>query len=260
MSDYLKLEKKGCVYILRLNRPEKLNAFSYKNLDEIDAMITALNEDRDCRVLIITGTGRAFSAGADVSPDNTLGDLTGTARVLASVGKFKHTNDLIEDARPFTIAAVNGFCLGAGLELALACDLRVASDNAKLGIPEPAIGTFPGGGACYRLPRQIGIGHAKQLLATCERLSAEKALQIGLVEHVTSPEALLDTCIALGERIARNSTTAILAGKRLMNLSYGMDRQHAMDLDTAWMGVYALSHDRAEGRAAFNEKRAPRFE
>ena len=262
MSDYINLEKRGAVYILRLNRPEKLNAFSYRNLDEIQDTVRQLNEDHNCRVLIITGTGRAFSAGADISAENmaTLGDLTGYERVIASVTRFKTTNNVIEDARPFTIAAINGFCLGAGMELALSCDLRVAADTAKMGIPESAVGTFPGGQATWRLPRQVGIGYAKELLATSEKISAQEALQIRLVEYVTSPEELIDFCVAKGEKIAANSTTAIAAGKKVMNLVYGLDRQRAMDLDTAWMGVYAESHDRQEGRAAFREKRKPVFE
>ena len=260
MSDYIQIEKKNHVYIMHLCRPEKLNALSYKNLDEINAKIEELNADRNCRVLIITGTGRAFSVGADVSPENKIGDLTGTAKVLASVSKYKYTNRLIEYARPFTIAAVNGFALGGGLELALSCDIRVAAESSQLGIPETKLGSFPGGGAIERLPRQIGLGRAKEMLATAERVSGKKAGEIGLVEHVVPDDQLLDYCVELGERIAKNSTTAIYSGKRVMSLALSMDMDKAMDLDTAWMGVYAESFDRKEGRRAFAEKRQPEFE
>lgn len=260
MSEYIQIEKKKNVYIMRLCRPEKLNALSYRNLDEINAAIEKFNSDSDCRVLILTGTGRAFSVGADVSPENTIGNLTGTAKVLASVQKYKYTNRLIEYARPFTIAAVNGYALGGGLEMALSCDIRVASESSQLGIPETRLGSFPGGGAIERLPRQIGLGRAKEMLATAEAVSGQRAYEIGLVEHVVPDGELLSYCVELGEKIAKNSTTAIYSGKRAMSLGLSMDMEKAMELDTAWMGVYAESHDRIEGRRAFAEKRTPEFE
>lgn len=263
MSDYIQIEKRGFVYILTLHRPDKLNALSYKNVEEIEATLDVLNKDKNCKVLIITGAGRAFCAGADVSPENMsyLGEgLTDVTRAMASTQRFKQCDRKIEYARPFTIAAINGYALGGGLEMACACDIRVAADTAKMGIPETKLGSFPGGGGTQYLPRMVGLGHAKELLATAEKITAARALEIGLVEHVVPAEELIEYCVALGERISKNSTTAIAAGKHIMGKGYGMDMERALEIDNAWVGVLGGSYDRLEGRKAFAEKREPVFE
>lgn len=258
MSDYIKIEKREHIYILTMNRPEKLNAISSDNIAELEAKIEELNADHDCKVLIITGAGRAFSAGADVN--NKIGNLSPMEKTVKFSRAFKELYKAIEFARPYTIAAINGFALGGGLEMALACDTRVAARCAKVGLVEPAIGSFPGGAGLLRLPRIIGLGKAKEFFALAERMPAEAAAQYGVIDHIVSDDELIDYCVALGERIAKNSTTAIAMGKRIMTMGYEMDIDRASELETAWLGYYAESHDRLEGRAALKEKRKPNFE
>ena len=192
--------------------------------------------------------------------NNKIENLSPMEKTVRFSRAFKELYKTIEFARPYTIAAINGFALGGGLEMALACDTRVAAKSAKLGLVEPAIGSFPGGGGLLRLPRIIGLGKAKEFYAIAERMPAEEAAQYGVVDHVVEDPELIDYCVALGERIAKNSTTAIAMGKRIMTMGYEMDIDRASELETAWLGYYAESHDRLEGRAALKEKRRPNFE
>lgn len=259
MAEFTEIEKKGHVYILRLNRPEKLNALNPGLIQELEDTVSALNMDKNCKVLIITGAGRAFCAGADIGGHSD-SQITPQERTLASSRAFKRLFRAIEYARPFTIAAINGYALGGGLEMALSCDIRVAAASAKMGLVEPAIGSFPGGGGNLRLPRLIGLGKAKEMLALAEKVTADRAYELGMVEHVVPPETLLDYCLELGARIAKNSTTAIAGGKLIMTMGVEMDIDRAGELEAALLGVYADSHDRREGRKAFAEKRPPQFE
>ncbi len=258
MSDYLKLENRGHVYIMTMNRPDKLNAMSSDNIREIADTVTGLSENKDCKVLIITGTGKAFCSGADIN--NQIGDLSPMERTVKFSRQFKDLFRIIENARPFTIAAINGYALGGGIEMSLACDIRVAADTAKMGLVEPHIGSFPAGAGIIRLPRLIGLGKAKEVLALAEKFTAQQCYEYGFIEHVVPADQLIDYCVELAERIAKNSITAIAAGKRIMTASMSMDFERACELETAWHGFYAESHDRLEGRKAFKEKRDPEFE
>ncbi len=258
MSDYLKVENKGHVYILTMNRPDKLNAMNSENIEEIARTVSELSENKDCKVIIITGSGKAFCSGADIN--NQIGNLSPMERTVKFSRQFKDMFRIVENARPFTIAAVNGYALGGGIELSLACDIRIAADTAKMGLVEPHIGSFPGGAGIIRLPRLIGLGKAKEVLALAEKFTAHQCYEYGFVEHVVPAEQLLDYSIDLANKIAKNSITAIAAGKRIMTASMSMDFEKACELETAWLGYYAESHDRLEGRKAFKEKRDPDFE
>ncbi len=258
MSDYLKVENKGHIYILTMNRPDKLNAMSSENIQEIADTVTELSENKDCKVLIITGTGKAFCSGADLN--NKIENLSPMEKTVKFSRQFKDMFRIVENARPFTIAAINGYALGGGIELALACDIRIAADTAKMGLVEPHIGSFPGGAGVIRLPRLIGLGKAKEVLALAEKFTAQQCYEYGFVEHVVPADQLLDYSLELAGKIAKNSITAIAAGKRIMTYSMSMDFEKACELETAWLGYYAESHDRLEGRAAFKEKREADFE
>lgn len=238
-----------------LNRPERLNAMNLAMLTELDEAIDRLCADARCRTVVITGAGRAFVSGADISVLE--GGSPDDARRFSK--RSKEIFRKLELARPFTIAAINGYALGGGLELAMACDLRVASETAKMGITEAAIGSFPGSGGTIRLPRLVGLGRAKAMLATAEKITAGDALAWGLVEYVTSPEKLLPFCGELARRIACNSTEAIAMGKRLMTISAETDIERASELECAMIGLNYGSHDQQEGMRAFLEKRPPEF-
>lgn len=256
MSKEILYKLEGRIATITFNRPEVLNALTIPMLDELEEIIDTLNADETCKVIIITGVGRGFVAGADIScmkeasPQEAMRFSKTTTRLFRK----------IELAKPFTIAAVNGYALGGGLELALACDMRVAADTAKLGLPETAIGSFPGSGGTMRLPKLVGLGKAKEILATAEKVPAEKALQMGMIEHVVSGDILLQFCKELAEKICKNSRNAIADGKRLMTLSYEMDAEKACELMTYMIGTNYGSKDQREGMRAFLEKREPHFE
>lgn len=256
MTEDILFELRGHMAVITFNRPKVLNALTVEMLEELEAIFDRLEEDKRCKVVILTGAGRSFVAGADISCMKEA-----TAQEAMRFSKTtSHLFRKIELARPFTIAAVNGYALGGGLELALACDMRVAAETAKLGLPETAIGSFPGSGGTLRLPRLVGLGRAKELVATAEKLTASRALEIGLVEYAVPAEMLLDFCVELAERIAKNSTSAVAQGKRLMTLSAEMETEKACELMTAMIGLNYGTHDQSEGMKAFMEKRKPVFE
>lgn len=255
MSEDIKYTFKDHIAEITLNRPKVLNALTVEMLNELEDIFNRFNKDEECKVIIITGSGRAFAAGADISymkdatPEEAMHFSNTTTRLFRE----------IELANPTTIAAINGYALGGGLELALACDIRIASDQAKLGLPETAIGSFPGSGGTLRLPRLVGLGRAKEILATAEKISAPRALEINMIEHIVPGEALLDYCRELACRISKNSRNAIANGKRLMTLSYEMDAEKAAELMTYMIGMNYGSRDQREGMRAFLEKREPHF-
>lgn len=256
MSKRILKEVKNHVTTITINRPEVLNALGKDDLLEIEYLVDQINADKRCKVLIITGAGRSFIAGADIS---ALKDAS-SSQAMAISTLTKRVYRKIELARPFVIAAVNGYALGGGLELALACDLRVAAEKAKLGLPETAIGSLPGSGGTQRLPRLIGLSRAKELLATAEKISAARALEIGLVDYAVPGDELLDFCEKLAAGICKNSTEAIAAGKKAMTIGMEMDMDKAMEYETALIGLNYGSHDQKEGMCAFTEKRTPNFE
>lgn len=244
------------IVTVRINKPDKLGALAIEDLAELEEMVDGLEEDKSCRVLVFTGTGRGFISGADISKLKT----ASKEHSMAYSKLAKRLYGKFERGRIITIAAINGYALGGGLEFAIACDIRIAAKSAKLGITETSIGSIPGSGGTLRLPRLIGLGHAKEMLATAEKMPAERAGQIGLVNHVTEDEDLLEKTYELAKTIAGNSTTAIAVGKQLMTDALEMDILRAAELETLKVGANYGGHDQREGMAAFMEKRKPEFE
>lgn len=244
---------------LTLNRPEKLNALSLAMLEQIEAAIAALENHRDVRVVIVTGAGeRAFCVGADV---NEWGQLI-TDDPLAMWRVWDRTGHRIFErlARLHlpTLAAINGLALGGGLELALACDLRIAAEHAEFAMPEVKIGTQPGWLGSQRLPTLIGIARAKQMIFTGARISARIAERWGLVNEVVPREQLIARAHALANDIAANAPLAVQFAKTIVNAGAGYGT--ALALEGLAAALAATTRDGKEGPAAFREKRAPKFE
>jgi len=248
-------ERRGAVEILTLNRPDKRNALNTTLRTAVIAALDELAGDVGVRVIVLTGAGdRAFVAGADVT------EFTGrdVAAQAASM-QARRVYDVVAASERPLVAAINGACLGGGLELALACDIRIASTTARFGQPEVNLGLIPGGGATQRLPRVVGLGAALRLILTGEPVDAAEALRMGLVEEVTEPEDCLERAIAVAERIARNSPVAVAAARRATRAALGLPLAAGLDLERAAFLAAFAAEDRAEGIAAFLEKRQPVF-
>jgi len=252
----VELERRAGVAVVRLNRPEVMNALSVAMLDELHDVLDAVERDPELRAVVVTGAGdRAFCAGADISDMREATALE--ARAYAQRGHAL-TSRIESFPRP-VIAAVNGYALGGGCEFALACDLRLASDRARFGLPEVNLGILPGWGGTQRLARATTPGFAKELIFTGRMADAEEALAKGLVNHVHPHERLLDEAVALAEVIAQKPPWAVAAAKEVVNLALDGDlRGHlARELDA--FALAFTTQDQREGMAAFFEKRAPRF-
>ena len=244
------------VAVVKLNRPEALNALNQKLLTELYEVMTELESNLNVKVVILTGSGeKAFAAGADIAAMKTM-DCE-QAKLFSRLGQ--KTMDKIADMRPFVIAAVNGYALGGGCELALACDMRIASERAKLGIPEVTLGVFPGFGGTQRLPRIVGLGIAKEMLATGRQVRAEEAMRMGLVNQVVPQEELMAVCLELADKIARNSTLAISYGKQAMSIGTEISLEKGLEVESCLFGTMFTTQDQKEGMSAFLEKRKPVF-
>ncbi|RLA84169.1 MAG: hypothetical protein DRG31_05290 [Deltaproteobacteria bacterium] len=252
----LKVEKEGNIAILKINRPKVLNALNRATLLELQGALRELAEDPQLRVLIITGEGeKAFIAGADISEMANM-----DAKEALEFSRLGHeTLRMIEEFPWPVIAAVNGYALGGGLELALACDIILASENARLGLPEVTLGISPGFGGTQRLPRLIGKARAKELIFTGEMVDAKRAYELGIVNRVCEPGKLLEEAKALARRIAQNGPIAVKASKELVNegLEGGLRQGEAMEIE-AWANLFS-TQDQKEGMKAFLEKRKPEF-
>lgn len=254
--EYLSLEKKGTVGILTLRRPEALNALHRAALEELHRFLAMDLPREGIRVLILTGAGdRAFIAGADVKEMNTLSLI----QMLEFLDLGQRVTFLLEREDIVTIAAVNGYALGGGLEIALACDFIIASHTAKLGLPEVTLGLIPGFGGTQRLARAVGSRRAKELIFTGRLISAAEAWQAGLVNRVVPPEELVAAALETAERIVENSPIALLEAKRAINFGANMALLEAMELEKQMCTVAFGTDDRHEGMDAFIQKRKPRF-
>jgi enoyl-CoA hydratase/carnithine racemase len=255
-NEFVRVEVEHPVALVTIDRPEALNAVDERVLDELSAVYTGPAADDRVRVVIITGSGdKAFVAG---------GDIAAMQRMTVREGeRFARRGQevllQIERSRAVVIAAINGYALGGGSELALACDLRIASDRATLGLPETTIGLFPGWGGTQRLLRAVGLGRAKELVFTGRRISAEEALRFGLVEQVVSQDELLAKARELAAQIVANSPVAVAQAKKALNqgAQTALDQALAIELE-AWLVNFGTS-DRVEGLLAFLEKRKPSF-
>ena len=252
--DYQK-EPSG-VGVLTINRPKALNALNWDTLRDLGNFIEKDFPKEGIRALIITGSGdKAFVAGADIAQ---MSEMSST--------EFKEYTDyahnvysLIENSPCPSIAAINGYALGGGCELALACDIRIASEKAKMGFPEVKLGIFPGWGGSQRTTRIMGVGKAKELIFSGEMISAEEALRIGLVERVVPHEEIMSEARKLAESIAKRAPFAVSMSKKAINSGSEMDLQKALLLEKKLISLCFDSKDRVEGMKAFLEKREPEF-
>ena len=256
MSEELVLqERRGPVMVVTLNRPEKHNALNGAMRCAFLGALNAASSDPDIRVLVLTGAGeKSFVAGADIA------EMAGrTPLEQRRVMNGPSIYDAVWRLTKPVIAAVNGYCFGGGLELALACDIRVASTVARFGQPEIALGLLPGGGATQRLPRVIGSGAAARLILTGDPVEAAEAHRMGLVDELVSPDELLPRSLALAERIATRSPVALAAAKDALRASLSTPLEAGMRAEATLFQLCFASRDGIEGLRAFVEKRAPKF-
>ncbi|MGI6488488.1 MAG: short-chain-enoyl-CoA hydratase [Syntrophomonadaceae bacterium] len=251
------LEKEGNIGILSVNRPKALNALNEATLLDIDKAIDAVAVDDEIDVLIVTGAGnKAFVAGADITFMQPLNALEGRAFGMLGQDVFRK----IEELEIPVIAAVNGFALGGGCELAMCCDFRVASENAKFGQPEVGLGITPGYGGTQRLPRLIGEGMAKELIYTADIIGADEALRVGLVNHVVAADELMDYAKKIAKKIASKAQLAVRFCKKAINEGMQTDIDRGMTFEADLFGLCFATEDQKEGMTAFVEKRKPGFQ
>jgi enoyl-CoA hydratase len=252
---YLKIEEHENIAVMKVSAPKTLNALNTGVFKDMDDYLTKF----DCnkfRVLIITGDGeKAFVAGADISEMANLNAAQGQTFGARGAAVFRK----IETLHVPVIAAVNGFALGGGCELAMACDIRICSDNAKFGQPEVGLGIIPGFSGTVRLARLVGMGMAKQLIYTGKAIRANEALQIGLVNEVVPQAELMNRAFELANLIAANAPLAVKAAKLAINAEWDMDADEAIMNESAIFGRCFATEDQKEGMAAFLEKRKPTY-
>jgi enoyl-CoA hydratase len=250
------LEKKNSIAYVTLNRPKVLNALNMATMEELRAAFTDIKNDSSIRVAIMTGSGeKAFIAGADI------GELAKNDAVSAKeyTHKGQSVLDLIENLGKPVIACINGFALGGGCEIAMACTMRLASENAKLGQPEVKLGIIPGYGGTQRLPRLVGKGMAMQLVLAGEMISAQEAHRIGLVNEVTAAGDLIPRAEAIAQKIIANAPLAVQYAMEAVNKGMEMTLAEGLYLEAALFGVACATEDKKEGTTAFLEKRAAQF-
>lgn len=249
-------ESQNGITTITINRPSKLNALNIETIQELHEAFKAADSDGDTKVILITGSGeKAFVAGADISEFADFSVAEGEQ--LASKGQAT-LFDFVANLSTPVIAAVNGFALGGGLELAMAAHFRVASDNAKMGLPEVSLGVIPGYGGTQRLPQLVGKGKAMELIMTAGMISATDALQLGLVNYVVAQEELLETCTNLAGKIMKNSSVAIAAAIAAINSGFEAG-ENGFDIEISEFGKCFATADFKEGTQAFLEKRKPNF-
>jgi enoyl-CoA hydratase/carnithine racemase len=248
------LRKEGAVGVLTLNRPEVYNCLNLETLFTLRRLIAEIDADREIRAVVVTGAGeKAFCSGADLKERRTMTEL----QVQLYIRTIRDTFSELERLPKPVIAAINGVALGGGTELALACDLRVMSETARMGLTETSLGIIPGAGGTQRLPRLIGKGKAKELIFTARRVNAEEALAIGLVNRTVPRDQVMTSALQLAEEIAANAPLALAQAK--FAIDYGMEADLATGLaiESSAYQVLIPTRDRLEGLEAFREKRKP---
>ena len=255
MTSFVRIENDGAVATLTIDRPDKMNALSIEVLTALKEAVAAVASDRSTRAVILTGTGKAFVAGADIAAMSTMSSADGKS--FSALGHA--TFDAIEALGCPVIAAVNGFALGGGCELALACDFIYASSKAKFGQPEVGLGIIPGFGGTQRLPRRVSPGIARELIYTGRIIGADEALRIGLVNRVCEVDNLIDEARAVAQEIATKGPIAVAAAKRVINAGLDLALADGNQLEVSAFSGGIGSADQREGMTAFLEKRAPDF-
>lgn len=250
----LLLERGDAYAVVTLNRPKVMNALNRALFAELDDAFTVLAGDSAVRAIILTGAGeKAFAAGADIGELASLSATDGQKLAQRGQAVFRH----IETCGKPVIAAIQGFALGGGCELAMACTIRIASERARLGQPEVKLGLLPGYGGTQRLPRLVGKGAALKLLLTGDMVGAEVAFRIGLVDEVVPAEALMSRAETLARAIAQQAPLAVAACLRAVDGGYDLPLDAGLELEASLFGLVCSTEDKAEGTRAFLEKRAP---
>ena len=252
--EFLKIERQDGITVMKISAPKSLNALNSTILKEIDTFVSGL--DSTTRVLIITGDGeKSFVAGADISEMAHLNEPQGFEFGKLGAQVFRK----IETLPIPVIAAVNGFALGGGCELAMACDIRIASSKAKFGQPEVGLGIIPGFSGTYRLPKLVGQGYAKEMIYTGKVIRADEALRIGLVNAIYEPEELMDKALEMAAMMLKNAPVAIRLAKQSINEGYDLDADGAIALENKLFGKCFATADQKEGMDAFLNKRKADF-
>lgn len=265
MSDYknLILEVEDNIAVLKISRPKALNALNSETLEELDDCLASIEANDDIKAVILTGGPcfnkklggdddfRSFVAGADIAE---MADFDAKSARAFGMRASKPFFRLMK-MRQVTIAAINGFALGGGNEIAMACDIRIASENATFGQPEVGLGIIPGFGGTQRLARLVGMGHAKEIIFTAENINAEEAYRIGLVNHVVPKEELMPTAKKMAATIISKGSYAVAVAKAAINNGYDMDIENAVEYEANLFGVVCDTHDHREGMKAFLERR-----
>jgi enoyl-CoA hydratase len=246
----------GGIAVITVNRPDKLNALNADTVQQLDAVVHEVRADDDVRAVILTGAGeKAFVAGADIGELAQMGPIDGVAVSRAGQDTFR----MIERLAKPVIAAVNGFALGGGLELALACHVRIASSRARFGLPEVKLGIIPGYGGTVRLPRLVGRGRALEMMLTGEMIDAEEAYRIGLVNRVAEPGAVLDAARTMARTMAGNGPIAIALALEAVDRGMSTSIDDAQVLESRLFGLLASTEDMKEGMQAFLARRPAEF-
>jgi enoyl-CoA hydratase len=253
---HILVEKKDKIGVLTINRPDKLNALNSEVVKEIASGFEKLEKDSDIRVIVITGAGdKAFIAGADISEMQNMNPL----QALEFAQRGQNMVRSIEKSDTIVIAALNGYTLGGGLELSMACDLRIASETAKMGQPEIKIGVIPGWGGTQRLTRLVGKTKAKELILTGNMIDADTAEKIGLINQTVPPDTLMDTVMKMAETIAGLGQFSLGAAKHAVDDGLEVEFEKAQELEQHFFALCFADPDQKEGMDAFLKKRKPEF-
>jgi|SRR5580658_6076139 enoyl-CoA hydratase len=242
--------------LVRLNRPNKLNAIDAVMAREFGELVAAVRSDHNVRVLVFTGNGRAFCAGADIA---NLNSFSSGGEFMSFIEKLQVTFNLLEDLDRPTIAAVNGLALGGGCELALSCDFRIMAEEASIGVPEILIGVLPGAGGTQRLPKMLPPAIAKQMIYFGEPLKSSQALSFGLVNSVVPATQVLETAMEWARRLLKQPPLAIRAAKMLVHAGINADQKTGIEAERLAMAFLFGTEDRIEGMGAFLAKRSAEF-
>ncbi len=244
------------IAIVTINRPEALNALNTKFFEEMDSVITTLSKNSEVKIMIISGSGKAFVAGADIAEMVNKTQEEGSA--FSKIGQ--HTFRSLEKMNIPVIAAVNGFALGGGLELAMACDFRIASSKAKFGQPEVNLGLIPGYAATQRLSRLTGLGNALYLLMTADMITSDEALRIGLIQKIVEPDQLMEEVMKIARNILAKGPNAVKKIKKVTRQGILMDFEKGCELEAGEFGsLFGKGSEGEEGMKAFLEKRKPNW-
>ena len=249
---FVKLEKQGHVGVLTIDRPEALNALNSQVLTDLEAAVDAVEKDSEIYVVILTGAGRSFVAGADIGEMKGFSSVEGKKFGVHGGSVFLKVENM---SKP-VIAAINGFALGGGCELSMSCDIRLASEKAKFGQPEVGLGITPGFGGTQRLPRIVGVSKAMELILTGKVIGAAEAKAIGLVSEVYPPEELMPKAMELAQAICANAQIAVKESKRCIRMGMQTDIATGSAFEAEAFGVCFGTEDQTEGMSAFLEKRA----